>query len=672
MQGSTGAIRSAVGAGVRRQRASRALQRVFALGIPAAMLLAVVFLADHFRPLHAEGIQWALAAAVALPLAGLLWGILQPVDPRRVATAIDKANGLHDRLGIAWGLTSGLTREPPAGFGEAAVRDAARHVPNAQASAAFPLSPPNTWRALLLALVAAAVALWIRAPEPPRRPGLLPRVAAPLGDPEELAEERAEVAALKEEAAELQDERLGAVAEQLAKLVDAVDAGELDLKRAFERIRGLENSLKEGAAKEDLEVKAVQAAMKEAAKELKKAAGKDKQAAQETQELAEALDKGDLEKARQELERLSKLLENPLVPRSLLKKLAKAFKSSAKELQDKFDARMKKELASELDKLKKLMRKQGLSEREEQRKKELEKQLAQRSKGGEPPKQRQTNSLSSPERNPENPGEKQRSADKDKARDKDADDKAKEAQTKANGKQGMSRSVSRLSRRMKKAGEQMDKGQQQAQEQASEEMRRGAQDIKSMHRAMRRQKARQQAQRRVSRLKESLRKSQKGGQRQQRAQAQRRSFRRKGAPGAGKPNKPGGKGQGHAREGGRKEGELKRKGRDKGPTGGAGNEPGDDKLGRAERLKSKRKDQFVRGQELGGPMDQEVILSAAKKGFAKTGYRDVFTKYRDVAEEELATDRVPAGYRRYVYRYFDLIRPAQGAAGGDAGDGGER
>ncbi len=678
MQDSAGQIRSVVGRGVRRLRASRALRRVFALGIPAAMLLAVVFLADRFRPLEAQGIQWALAAAVALPLAGLMWGLLQPVDRRRVATAIDAANGLHDRFGIAWGLTHGLTEAPAGGFAEAAVRDAVRHIPEAKAASAFPLSPPSTWRALLLALLAAAASLWLRTPEPPRKPALLPRAVAPLVDPDDLAEERAEVRALKAKAEELKDERLSDVADQLAKLVDSVDAGDMDLKRAFERIRTLENRLKEGAAKEDLEVKAVKAAMKEVAKELRQAAKKakkgkkGKEAAAQTKKLADALDKGDLEAARKELERLSKLLENPLVPTSLLKKMADMFKSSAEKLQKKFDANMKKELSKELNKLKKLLRKQGLSEREQQRMKELQKQMAQQ---GQPPKGRQTNSLSSPERDPnaKAPKPKPKSGDKAQAK-KPGDDKAPDKAASKKGKQGMSRSVSRLSRRMQKAGEQMEQPGEQARQQASKEMAKGAQDIKSMHRAMRRQGARKEAERRMSKLKESLRKGQKGGQRQQRAAAQRRSFRRRSGGRAGGPKQGRLGNKGERKPGGRRQAKLERRSERKKGKGGIGNQPGDDTLGKAERLKSKRKDEFVQGREQGGPMDQEVILSAAKKGFAKTGYRDVFTRYRDVAEEELATDRVPAGYRRYVYRYFDLIRPARGGGGGGAAssEGGQR
>ena len=39
------------------------------------------------------------------------------------------------------------------------------------------------------------------------------------------------------------------------------------------------------------------------------------------------------------------------------------------------------------------------------------------------------------------------------------------------------------------------------------------------------------------------------------------------------------------------------------------------------------------------------------------GYKKVYAEYKTVAEEALKQDEIPAGYRFYVRRYFDLIRP---------------
>ena len=58
-----------------------------------------------------------------------------------------------------------------------------------------------------------------------------------------------------------------------------------------------------------------------------------------------------------------------------------------------------------------------------------------------------------------------------------------------------------------------------------------------------------------------------------------------------------------------------------------------------------------------GDSRSEVILTAADHGFASTPYRRVYQDYRKHAEELLEKDQVPAAYRYYVRRYFQLIEP---------------
>ena len=60
-----------------------------------------------------------------------------------------------------------------------------------------------------------------------------------------------------------------------------------------------------------------------------------------------------------------------------------------------------------------------------------------------------------------------------------------------------------------------------------------------------------------------------------------------------------------------------------------------------------------------GTASSEVIQGAAERGFRGRGYRQVYTEYRSVAEELIERDRIPPGYRFYVQRYFELIRPRQ-------------
>jgi hypothetical protein len=76
----------------------------------------------------------------------------------------------------------------------------------------------------------------------------------------------------------------------------------------------------------------------------------------------------------------------------------------------------------------------------------------------------------------------------------------------------------------------------------------------------------------------------------------------------------------------------------------------------------------VAGQDTGqGASRSEVIEGAAERGFASRGYTKVFREYETVAEEALGKDEIPGGYRFYVRRYFELIRPRADATAPAAG-----
>ena len=60
-----------------------------------------------------------------------------------------------------------------------------------------------------------------------------------------------------------------------------------------------------------------------------------------------------------------------------------------------------------------------------------------------------------------------------------------------------------------------------------------------------------------------------------------------------------------------------------------------------------------------GTASAEVIYGAAQRGFVGKGYKDIFTEYQSVAEQVIDKDEIPPGYRFYVRRYFQLIRPRE-------------
>ena len=117
-------------------------------------------------------------------------------------------------------------------------------------------------------------------------------------------------------------------------------------------------------------------------------------------------------------------------------------------------------------------------------------------------------------------------------------------------------------------------------------------------------------------------------------------------PGSGKP---GAQGQGKQPGGGEGEG---------GQQWGTGHS--DNLKGEQTSLKGQTKDVSAAGADTGeGGASSEVIYGAAQRGFTGRGYKNVYTQYREVAEEVIEKDDIPPGYRFYVQRYFQLIRPRE-------------
>ena len=54
---------------------------------------------------------------------------------------------------------------------------------------------------------------------------------------------------------------------------------------------------------------------------------------------------------------------------------------------------------------------------------------------------------------------------------------------------------------------------------------------------------------------------------------------------------------------------------------------------------------------------RETILSAAQKGFATKAYEDVYVQYKRKMEEVIESEKVPSGYRFYINKYFQKIKP---------------
>jgi hypothetical protein len=98
----------------------------------------------------------------------------------------------------------------------------------------------------------------------------------------------------------------------------------------------------------------------------------------------------------------------------------------------------------------------------------------------------------------------------------------------------------------------------------------------------------------------------------------------------------------------------KGEGASEGENAGLGGTPG---RGNPTRLSAEHETQRVTGQDGQGPTRSEIIREAGQRGFASRSYEKVHAEYARHAESVLESERVPAGYRFYVKRYFQLIRP---------------
>jgi len=77
------------------------------------------------------------------------------------------------------------------------------------------------------------------------------------------------------------------------------------------------------------------------------------------------------------------------------------------------------------------------------------------------------------------------------------------------------------------------------------------------------------------------------------------------------------------------------------------------------RLAAKRRAVVAQGVQGAGPSRSETILGSAEKGFATAAYKRVYGDYSAVVEEVMSKEQVPPGYRFYVKRYFQLIKPRE-------------
>ncbi len=221
--------------------------------------------------------------------------------------------------------------------------------------------------------------------------------------------------------------------------------------------------------------------------------------------------------------------------------------------------------------------------------------------------------------------------------------------------------------------------------QSAQDLQQGAQDINRMAKQEASEEQKKALLKKLQEMRELMRQQGKGGK-DQMQRMQKFGQRARGQGGQGEGQGEGqGQGAGQAKAGplrlgsgpgsvsieipvarsrpggsGAEQGEKPGAGPPDGAGPGAGSGHNSDLAGEATDLKGKTQDVTAAGADTGqGAASSQVIFGAAERGFVGHGYKQVFTDYQTVAERSLTQDEIPSGYRFYVRRYFQLIRPRE-------------
>ncbi|XXX73679.1 hypothetical protein WMF30_39155 [Sorangium sp. So ce134] len=632
-------IRSAALAVELRLRFGRALRALptaltVALAITAGTLAVHKALPAHLSEPRARQI---LLGAGLLVLATLALAMLRRLPPRAGTVALDRHHGLHDRLtnALAFDALPAAQRTP---LMEAAIDDACEHADRLRPAGAAPLAfPRELWTSAAVGLGVLAVAL-LEVRTPRKQAPVAQTIDALTMSPDdiELFKDAAKALDRQDQSPEMKS-----AVERFNQLIEDIANKRLDRTEAFRRMEALERELLKGA---EADLKALEEALKETGIDLKRS--------DLAKGVGESLEKKDLEQAKKELKQLAEKLRD------------KKQKFDKAEIE-----RLRKALADAASR-----RKEALAAINEKRAEVREQLLKQKQKASA--------------------NEQQKSEEERLLKKKERE--LERLDREAEQKERTGRQLDRLDRELAKAAEDLmrDLGM------SADDLEQAAEDINRMQQEEMSEQEKEELRQRLEELRELVRQQGQGGK-QRMARMLRFGKRARGNQGSGEEQQgQGQQGQGEGEQEGQN-GQQGQGGQGKGGQGqgqelvigpggkkilmpggqgqdgqgngqgnnSGGNQPGGDGAGsgRGGEIAGKRTDpnmgtQDVQAQGLDtqqGPSNSEVILSAAERGFKGTGYKKVFTDYHTVAEQQINKDQIPDGYRFYVNRYFQLIRPRE-------------
>jgi hypothetical protein len=593
----------------------------------------------------------ALLAVTAVAIA-----VLRRLPPAVGAVTLDKHHKLQGRLTNA--LAFEHTKDRSA-LMEVAIDDACEHAERLEPGRAAPLPIPRDLlgSAAVAAGVAAIAILYVPvkpAPPPPQAQTIDAVQLSP--DDVELFRDAAKELNKRDQSPEVK-----AAVDKFNQLIEDIANKRLDRTEAFRRMEQIERELMNGA---EADAKSFDEALKQTADELKKS--------DLAKPIGESIEKKDFEKAKKDLKQL------------------------AAQLKDQKSGKAKKADKAALEKLRQALMKAAQKKKEalaaiNEKRNELREQL-----------------LNKKQQKKDDPdaGAQEKEDErllKKKERELERLDREAERQERAQ------RQLDRLDRELAKAAEDLmrDLGM------SAEDLEQAAEDINRMQQEQMSEKEKEELRQRLEELREMLRQEGQGGKQRMMRMLKfgKRARGNQGGKGQGQKGKDGQPSQqgddgddgdqdgqngkdGQGKDGQGKDGDGMGPGGKilklvKGQGGGQGETPGmpgggsqgqgqgndspgggpgkgigtshdPNVMGKRTDMKAGTTDVQEQGADTQqGPTNSEVIYGAAERGFKGKGYKKVFTDFHTRVEEQINKDQIPDGYRFYVHRYFQLIRPRE-------------
>ncbi|AWV88977.1 hypothetical protein [Bradymonas sediminis] len=649
----------------RRVRFQRALERGTAGGVVYLMLMAVVVTLYTTLWMSWDTLVILALALAALPIGMALWGWFSNIDRVALAQRIDRANDLHDRLSTALSL---LEAGKDDAFVRAQIRDALAHQDKVDTAIAAPFRRPTDLVPFGIFLVALILLSFFR---PPSHTHPLPEPLIIKHDrvlsASTLAIERDRLEQMKKALSDVEDPRVQALLDEMESLLDDVENQEISEKEFLERIDQIEE--KYFNTLEDETTEEIADKLKKAAEELEKEASEELKKHEELQEAIDAFKEKDLSKASDALNKLAEKLKDKDISKEDAERLAKLMESFADkiDLEDpalKALAEKHRDLIDSLSK--KLDMKGNLSADEKNQldraKEKLDDIEKRQKKNQERPANRQlkqirrntkdmAKKLKEEGEKGQNTGEKGEKGEQKDPNAKQEGQKDKQGEQSKKGEQGKKGEEKGNDGKEGKDSQDSQKdGQSSPREQAGKMAEDAAEALKKGGEQQKSRELREQAKKQLDQMKETMRRSspQESDQDGEESEAMRKFLERakgeqdgEGKEAGANKNKPMDKpGGGDAQE-----------------ANGAGEGEGNKELGEATKMDSQGKDTKLEGADGDGPTKSEIISAASEEGFATTEYKDVYVDYESVVEEVMDREEVPAGYRYYIKRYFELIKP---------------